>query len=284
MCFALMLALLTSTSTFPLSAQTVGSKHFRTQRLGEGIYVVLPLAGTRTVCNAGIIDTGTETLLIDPFVSEEAAADLHTAAQRLTTSPIRYVITTHGHHQHGSGNGISLPGARLIGTPAALASMAARSASPLPTMALDGRLTLRGPLRTVELIATGRGHGTSDLVVFLPAERFLFTGDIVVIGMHPSVTDGEFTQWLASLRRLEALGPDVVIPGRGPVGEGDDLRVMACYLQDIDAMTRAAAAAGKSLHDLATIGVPTTYAEWEHSSLFLENLRSWLTRLQSRPR
>ena len=83
-----------------------------------------------------------------------------------------------------------------------------------PDTLFDGALTIMLGARRVELVNQGRANSPADVTVWLPADRVLFTGDIVVapipyLGMsHPS-------HWAQVLRRIEATPVAVLVPGHG---------------------------------------------------------------------
>ena len=69
--------------------------------------------------------------------------------------------------------------------------------------------------RRVEIMQLGRGHTKGDTVAWLPAERVLFSGDLVEYGAAPYTGDAYLTDWPATLDRLRALGAQKLVPGRG---------------------------------------------------------------------
>lgn len=76
--------------------------------------------------------------------------------------------------------------------------------------------TFAGRRRTIELHYYGRGNTDGDAVIFLPRERILVTGDLVVAPV-PLCFNSHPREWIAVLNRLLALRPAVIIPGHGPV-------------------------------------------------------------------
>ncbi|MFD1773374.1 MBL fold metallo-hydrolase [Paenibacillus rhizophilus] len=92
------------------------SKHFRLNQVAEGVYAAISVPGTGSVGNAAIIDLGDSTLVVDTFTTIEAAEDLQAAAIELTGKPVSYVINTHWHSDHTSGNQVFIPGAQIIST------------------------------------------------------------------------------------------------------------------------------------------------------------------------
>lgn len=119
----------------------------------------------------------------------------------------------------------------------------------LPTITVEDRLTLHRGERTIEILHLGRGHTSGDLVVHLPKEGIVVTGDLVVwpvpyVG-SPQSHPGD---WSATLEKLVALRPSVIIPGHGPVLRDDaHLKLMARLFASIKQQVEAAVARGETL-------------------------------------
>jgi len=79
------------------------SEHFVLEELAQGVYAALGRAGSPTFSNAGIIDLGEQTLVLDAFELPAAAADLRAAAEYLTSRPVTAVILSHVHSDHSVG-------------------------------------------------------------------------------------------------------------------------------------------------------------------------------------
>ena len=83
-----------------------------------------------------------------------------------------------------------------------------------PTVTLSERMTLYRGGREIEILFLGRGHTGGDVVVFLPKERIVFTGDLLLQG--PSyMGDAYLDEWSATLDRVKALEVDLIVPGHG---------------------------------------------------------------------
>lgn len=93
-----------------------GSKHFVLNDVAEGVFAAISVPGTGSLGNAAIIDLGDATLVVDTFTTIEAAEDLQAAAQHLTGRTASYVINTHWHSDHTSGNQVFTPTAQIIST------------------------------------------------------------------------------------------------------------------------------------------------------------------------
>jgi glyoxylase-like metal-dependent hydrolase (beta-lactamase superfamily II) len=84
--------------------QSFQSRHFTIQKLADGVYAAISNNGGYAICNAGIIDMGDYTVVIDPFMTPEAARDLRKVSQFLTGHPVKYVVNSHFHNDHIGGN------------------------------------------------------------------------------------------------------------------------------------------------------------------------------------
>ncbi|MFB3906351.1 MAG: MBL fold metallo-hydrolase [Acidobacteriota bacterium] len=83
-----------------------------------------------------------------------------------------------------------------------------------PDITVDSRLTFYRDGRPIELLFMGRGHTESDLLVFLPKEKVLFTGDFLLA--NPSYAgDCYLDEWIETLEKVKKLDFDRVLPGHG---------------------------------------------------------------------
>ena len=104
-----------------------------------------------------------------------------------------------------------------------------------PSVAVSERMTLYRGGREIQLIWLGRAHTGGDLAVYLPAEKIVFTGDMM-LGRPSYMGDGYVGEWSATLGRLKQLDIELVLPGHG---DGfTDLRVIdyvQAYYNDLHA-------------------------------------------------
>jgi glyoxylase-like metal-dependent hydrolase (beta-lactamase superfamily II) len=71
------------------------------------------------------------------------------------------------------------------------------------------------------------GHTPTNLCVWIPDDRVLFTGDCLISEYLPNLDEGtpaDWQTWLESLQRVESLNPTVVVAGHGPVLRGDQVQ------------------------------------------------------------
>jgi cyclase len=100
-----------------------------------------------------------------------------------------------------------------------------------PTVLIEERLDLDLDELRVELLYVGPAHTAGDVIVHLPEQRVVFTGDILFRLCTPIGWEGTFANWIAALERSEALAPEVVVPGHGPLCGVEGPREMKAYLE-----------------------------------------------------
>ena len=77
--------------------------------------------------------------------------------------------------------------------------------------------TLRLGGRAIVITHPGAGHSAGDLLVWLPKERVLFAGDVLVEDGVSMVVDGNADELLRVLDVVDALHATVVVPGHGAI-------------------------------------------------------------------
>ncbi len=112
----------------------------------------------------------------------------------------------------------------------------------LPTKTITERLSITLGKRTIEILPLGKGHTRGDLVVWLPSERIVATGDLVTAPVPLIGADQAYVaEWSATLDRLLALDPAIIVPGHGPVLR--DRAHVVLYRDFLASVTRDTAAA-----------------------------------------
>lgn len=111
-----------------------------------------------------------------------------------------------------------------------LALLVSDAMRPLPSLTFDSGVVLyRG--RTVEVHFLGRGHTRGDAIVYLPAEKIAFLGDLVFHHMLPNLNDGFSDEWIETLNKVLELGATRVVPGHGAVAGAEAIREQIDYLE-----------------------------------------------------
>jgi glyoxylase-like metal-dependent hydrolase (beta-lactamase superfamily II) len=246
--------------------------------------------------NSGLIDAA-GSLVVDTFWDLGRTTDLKRHyATVLTDAPSR-LVNTHHNGDHCWGNqvfadaGTEIIGHRLCAeyftreaSPALFVSLCETPDEELgalagfvrglrrfdfegieltpPTTLIDGDTQLDLGETRVDLLYVGPAHTAGDVVVHLPDEGVLFTGDVLFNQCTPIGWEGTFAKWIAALSRLEALGPVVVVPGHGPITDVDGLRGLREYLEYVHREARVHFDAGRSTLDAAKAIDLGPFAGW----------------------
>jgi glyoxylase-like metal-dependent hydrolase (beta-lactamase superfamily II) len=238
--------------------------------VAAGVYVI-PDGGVPLVPNVGVVLGDRSALVIDSGMGPGNGTRVLEHASALADGRRLLLTSTHFHPEHAYGAQVFALAATSIVNRAQRDEQAAKGEAYLemfrgfgasvarelegvvlvePDVVFDGDADLDLGGRRVELRPTGRAHTRGDQVVFLPAERILFTGDLVETAAFPIfpffppddvVVSGE--RWIGALERLAALEPAIVVPGHGAVGGAELISELLDELVEVrDASARLAAA------------------------------------------
>lgn len=216
--------------------------------------------------NAGIVIGRDGVLVVDTLISAKEGQRFLADIRKITKKPIKYVVNTHTHLDHAFGNCVFAElGATVISHRADRALLAKIGADilknsgtyglkpedmagteiVLPNMTLSEQMSIDLGGVTVELIRTVPSHTEGSLVVWLPQQKTLFSGDILFTDFHPYLADGDLSGWLKTLDYLQTLGADKIIPGHGPLSTNKDLKEMQEYLTVFDRTAKELVAKGQ---------------------------------------
>ena len=132
----------------------------------------------------------------------------------------------------------------------------------LPTVTFDHSLVIRRPSTTVQILWLGRGHTDGDVVVYLPKERVIATGDLIH-GSTPYMADGYPYDWIRTLEAVEKLDFDLALGGHGDMLRGKEaFGVWEGYFKDLMAATADAFGAGATLDEAKAQVAPGLVARW----------------------
>lgn len=119
----------------------------------------------------------------------------------------------------------------------------------LPTLTFDRSLILHKPDRAIHIYYFGKGHTRGDVVVYLPKEKIIATGDLLTNGI-PFMRDAYPSQWISVLESMHKLDWSQAIPGHGGVQQGKgQLEKLIAYMKDMVAAVKDAIAKGMTLDD-----------------------------------
>jgi cyclase len=252
-----------------------------------GTYAYVTPPGGWCLSNAGVIVGPGGTIVVDTLATERRARRLAEQVDALALGPGRTLVNTHFHGDHTFGNGMFGRGATVVAHEGARPEMAATGLAltglwpdvvwgdvevVLPTITVGDRATLWLGDRRVELVAVGPAHTTHDLAVWVPGERTLFAGDVVLSGATPFVLFGSVAGSLAAVERLRALDPVTVVCGHGPVAGPEVFDETVDYLRWVQDLAADGHARGLAPLELARQAAPGPFAHLIDGERIVGNL------------
>jgi len=276
--------------------------------LGGGCFAWLQPDGSWGWSNAGLVTDGDASLLVDTLFDLRLTGEMLEAMRAATPAAVRIdtLVNTHANGDHCYGNEL-VAGAEILASracaeemaavpPALLASLLenagelgpagaflARVFAPFefrgitptpPTRTFEGRLSWAVGDKTVELIEVGPAHTRGDVLVHLPAERVVFTGDILFVEGHPILWEGPIGNWIRACDAILAMDAAAIVPGHGPITDADGVRRVREYLAYIETEARRCFDAGLSVRDACREISLADYDSWGDAERIAVNVHT----------
>ncbi len=89
-----------------------------------------------------------------------------------------------------------------------------------PTLTFNDKIDIDIGNREVQVKHLGRGNTPGDVVVYLPKEKILIAGDLVVYPI-PYTYDGYPAEWIQTLQKMTLLDTEIIVPGHGQILHGN---------------------------------------------------------------
>ena len=197
------------------------------------------------VTPAGVIVT-------DP-INADAAKWLKAEIKKRFNLPIRYVIYSHDHRDHIAGGEVfAEDGAVVIAQERAKRTIIGeKRPTAVPNITFNHKMDLELGGKTVELRYLGKNHSDNMIIMHFPAERALFAVDFIPVKSvaFRTLADSYIKGWIKSLKRVERMDFDILVPGHGKLGTKADVTLFKSYMRDLHDQVLASARAGKSLEE-----------------------------------
>jgi glyoxylase-like metal-dependent hydrolase (beta-lactamase superfamily II) len=180
------------------------------------------------VTPAGIIVT-------DP-INAAAAQWLKAELQQRFNRPVRYVIYSHDHADHISGGEVFADTAIVVAHENARRQIIGeKRPTAVPQVTFSDSMTIELGGTTVQLDYVGKNHSDNSLVIGFPRERIIFAVDWIPV---KSVSfrdwpDGYISEWIQSLKKVEAMDFDILAPGHGALGNKGDVTAFRLYTEEL---------------------------------------------------
>ena len=195
--------------------------------------------------NSILIIGDTGAILVDTGFTDEIGAMLAKHAAKLTKKPITHIINTHHHGDHSLGNA-AFPNAKVLSSEqcrklalehgadwiSIIESAAGRkfpntkvvTASTTYPQNSKTELTIEGVKMTFWIPEAA--HTIGDLMIWLPDDQVLLSGDIMVNKVTPNFRDANLKEWINALRDVQTLPVKTIVPGHGPLMSKQDAAAM----------------------------------------------------------
>lgn len=208
--------------------------------IGRGLYAFTAEGDP----NSGVIIGDDAVMVVEAQATPRLAGKVIEKIREVTDKPITHVVLTHYH-------AVRVLGASAFGAGQIIMSDRARGmvvergqedwdsefqrfprlfeghesipGLTWPTTTFTDRMTVFLGNRRVDLMHLGRGHTAGDIVVHVPDENVMFTGDLVEYHSACYCGDGHFADWPATLERIRSFDPVAIAPGRGDALMGREM-------------------------------------------------------------
>ncbi len=276
--------------------------------LGNSAYAWLAPDGSWGWSNAGLLVDSGESLLVDTLFDLKLTREMLDAMERAeprAASRIGTLVNTHANGDHCHGNQL-VEGAEIIASKATAREMSELPPEALaglmksmegddsatgrffrhcfaafdfegiehtpPTRTFEGALTIQVGNKRVELIEVGPAHTRGDVLIHVPENRTVFTGDILFIEGTPIMWVGPVSNWIDACRRIEAMDVETVVPGHGPITDRSGAAAVRGYLEYVRDEARQRYDAGMPAFAAAKDIPLGDYATWSDSERIAVNV------------
>jgi glyoxylase-like metal-dependent hydrolase (beta-lactamase superfamily II) len=277
--------------------------------LGTGCWAYLQPDGTWGWSNAGLVADQGEALLVDTLFDLKCTREMLSALRQAVPAAARIgtLVNTHSNGDHTFGNQL-VEGAQIVASRACAEEMRQRAPAELAGMMRNWRalgpgaaffyevmgtrfdfedITLTPPTRTFEreltlhvggkqvrLIEVGPAHTGGDIVVYVPADKTVFTGDILFMNGHPVIWAGPVGNWIKACRRILDWDVETVVPGHGPITDKSGVRGMLDYFEHVRDHAKRRFDAGMD-YEAAARDIPLEpFAHWTDPERIVANVHA----------
>lgn len=250
------------------------------EELAPGVFINTNYRG----CTPGFVRTNEGIILIDaPLIPKQAIDWRQQIEDEYPGEPFLYMINTDHHRGHALGNQYFLP-CRIMAHERAHKEMSGYTENfkervrnsfkrepdiqaqldniiiiP-PDVTFTQRARLLFGAHEIEVIFVG-GHTPATSLVWLPAERICFVGDILWVDQHPYMAQGNTLEWLDALRLIRELDAEKLVPGHGPVCSVEATYKVGEYIQFMRGRVREYYHEGKNKNETKS-GLVGEMLEW----------------------
>ena len=222
------------------SQSDMSEKKISFTEIGEGLYAFTAEGDP----NSGVIIGDDSVMIIEAQATPRLAHKVIECVRSVTDKPISHVVLTHYHAVRVLGAS-AFNADQIIMSDMARAMVVERGQEDWdsefqrfprlfeghesipgltwPTTTFDGSMSVYLGNRRVDLMHLGRAHTAGDIVINVPDQNVMFTGDIVEYHSACYCGDGHFADWGDTLNNIKSFEVDAIAPGRGDALVGQDM-------------------------------------------------------------
>jgi cyclase len=248
-------------------AQAPPPAPFTTHQLKPNVYWIEGGGG-----NSGVIVGEKGVIVVDAKTTAAGGKELLEDIAKITPKPVTAVILTHSDGDHVNGIASFPAGVKVIAhennkkeqeTALAAGGRGAPPADHIPNQVVaknKENLKLEGV--KFELLHWAPAHTSGDLIVYLPSEKIVFTGDVIATTLPDALIHlekhGSSEGWVTTAKGITALKADQFVPGHGNIMAKSDIQQRVTRVEEKRAKVKELVAQGKSLAEIKTaLGDPT---------------------------
>jgi glyoxylase-like metal-dependent hydrolase (beta-lactamase superfamily II) len=208
---------------------------FKFERVSDNCYAFIQGDGDWFLSNSGVIIGKDYVIVVDSLTNEKMTRTLINEIRKVTDKPIRFLINTHEHEDHlwtnhlfgaitichincriktieGKTRGIN-PYEKLFNL-----DFSGWQYTPQDITVENEMKIFLDREKEIQIKYVGYAHTTSDIYVYVPDERIVFTGDLLFSPpCTPFALMGYIQGYINALDSLAGLNADVFVPGHGEV-------------------------------------------------------------------
>jgi len=251
-------------------------KEGTTVKVSEHVFAI-PDERVPMVPNVGIVVGNRATLIVDPGMGARSGEAVMRETAKVSRNRELYLVTTHFHPEHTTGEAGLPPTAKLVRARAQQQDVDEMGMewvkifsgrSPVVADVLKGFTSFRKPdelfdsEKTLDLggvkvrcLRLGPGHTRGDVVFYVEEDRVLFSGDLAMSGAFPAFAtpQSRADTWLKSLDALDALGAQRLVPSHGPLADASIIGQYRAYLKGLQQRVAELKRAGKSSNEASDV-------------------------------
>lgn len=218
----------------------MSEKNISFTEVGEGLWAFTAEGDP----NSGVIIGEDSVMIVEAQATPRLANKVIEKVREVTDKPISHVVMTHYH-------AVRVLGASAFGADQVIMGETARAmvaergqedwdsefqrfprlfeghesipGLTWPNTTFNDRMTVYLGNRRVDLMHLGRAHTAGDIVIHVPDQNVMFTGDIVEYHSACYCGDGHFADWGDTLDEIKWFDVDAIAPGRGDALVGRDM-------------------------------------------------------------